>query len=56
MTVTSSKPSRAARAADWWKAQRRLVLWTTVISLVALEVVELVVVDQRGGHHRTLPR
>ena len=48
MTVTSSKPSRAARAADWWKAQRKLVLWTTVISVVALVVVVLVARWLRG--------
>ena len=42
MTVTSSKPSRTDRVGDWWKAQRKRVLWWTVISLVALVVVVLV--------------
>jgi hypothetical protein len=38
MTVTSTK---SARAAEWWKAQRKLVLWTTVVSVITLAVVVL---------------
>jgi len=48
MTVTSSKPSRVARAADWWRAQRKRVLWAVVISVVALVVVVLVARWLRG--------
>lgn len=40
MTVTAPKSTRAA--ADWWKAQRKRVLWTTVAALVAFAVVVLV--------------
>jgi thiosulfate reductase cytochrome b subunit len=35
MTVTSTKPSRAA---EWWKAQRRRVLWGAVIALAAFVI------------------
>lgn len=48
MTVTSSKPGRTARARDWWMAQRKRVLWWTVISLVAFVVVVLVARWLRG--------
>jgi thiosulfate reductase cytochrome b subunit len=39
MTVTSTKPSRAA---EWWKAQRRRVLWGVGIALAALVVAVVV--------------
>lgn len=39
MTVTSTK---SARAADWWKAQRKRVLWGALIAVVAFAVVVVV--------------
>jgi thiosulfate reductase cytochrome b subunit len=42
MTATSTKPSRAARAADWWQARRKLVLWSTAVAVLALVVAVLV--------------
>jgi thiosulfate reductase cytochrome b subunit len=39
MTVTSTKPSRAA---EWWKAQRRRVLWGVGIALVAFVVAVVI--------------
>jgi thiosulfate reductase cytochrome b subunit len=38
MTVTSTKSTRAA---EWWRAQRKQVLWATFIAVVALAVVVL---------------
>ena len=39
MTVTSTKPSRAA---EWWKAQRRRVLWGVGIALAGLVVAVVI--------------
>ena len=39
MTVTSTKPSRAA---EWWKAQRRRVLWGVGIALAAFVVAVVI--------------
>ena len=39
MTVTAPK---SAAATEWWKAQRKRVLWTTVLALVAFAVIVLV--------------
>ena len=39
MTVTSTKPSRAA---EWWKAQRRRVLWGVGIALLAFVVAVVI--------------
>ena len=36
MTVTSTK---SARAAEWWRMQRKRVLWTTLVAIVVLTVV-----------------
>ena len=45
MTVTSTK---SARAAEWWKAQRKRVLWSAVVAIVAVIVVVLVARWLRG--------
>ncbi|BDZ53991.1 cytochrome b/b6 domain-containing protein [Agromyces marinus] len=45
MTTTSTQP---ARAAEWWKAQRRRVIWGTAIAVVALGVIVLVARLVRG--------
>ncbi len=45
MTVTSTK---SARAAEWWKAQRRRVLWGVAIAVVALAIAVVVARLLRG--------
>ena len=45
MTVTSTK---SARAAEWWKAKRRRVLWGVAIAVVALAIAVVVARLLRG--------
>jgi thiosulfate reductase cytochrome b subunit len=45
MTVTSTK---SARAAEWWKAQRRRVLWGVAIAVAALAIAVVVARLLRG--------
>ncbi|MBM7503845.1 cytochrome b/b6 domain-containing protein [Agromyces aurantiacus] len=45
MTVTPTKPSRAA---EWWRVQRRRVLWGVAIAVVALVVAVVVARLLRG--------
>ena len=45
MTVTSTK---SARAAEWWKAQRKRVLWGVAIAVVALAIAVVVARLLRG--------